>query len=151
MSEEPLSGTVDLHFGQWLLVYLPFLLFLFLFSYFMRWLKKDGYKISEALSSCEPMTFHTTSQLTNTTTGTTTTEVKSEDKFPRSSSRFIAFVTGFSAVGIAVAITTFFVYDTLDGGPATDFDGIWQLLAALGIGVIPYGFNMLKEASKPTA
>jgi hypothetical protein len=60
---------------EWILVLLPTILFLLFFYYFMGWLKKDKFKISDALSACEPITLtEQTRDLTNNVTGTTTSQ-----------------------------------------------------------------------------
>ncbi len=129
---------------EWILVLLPTILFLLFFYYFMGWLKKDKFKIADALTSCEPITLtEQTRDLTNNVTGTTTSQT-----VPKSSSRLIAFITALSAIVIALCLTTYYIFITLADCPNPDLDGLWKIIAALGIGIIPYGANMWKESKK---
>jgi hypothetical protein len=129
-----------LSFGQWLIVWMPVLLFLLLFVYFMIRLRQEKFKLSEALSSCEPREVSTSNDPT----------VK-EVKLIPSSSRLIAFMSGLEAIVISTTLMTFYYYDIIAkvGDPQSSYlDSAWKVIAGLGIGVIPYGFNMLKEAQK---
>lgn len=148
-----LSVNDDLGLGQWLLVYMPMIVFFGLFFYFMSWLKKDGYQLSNALSECDPVdlknvqTTAKTDPQQPTLAPTVTTTTTTEEVLPRSSSRLIAFLTGVSAVGIAVVIVSIQIYTALSGRKGYfDVDGLWKIIASLGIGIIPYGANMIKEA-----
>lgn len=129
---------------EWILVLLPTIFFLLLFYYFMGWLKKDNFKISEALSSCDPLTLtQQTKDNDGTVTGTAATQV-----LPKSSSRLIAFLTAVTAMVIAICLTTYYIFITLADCPNPDLDGLWKIIASLGIGIIPYGANMWKESKK---
>jgi len=129
---------------QWLLVFLPAIVFFILFYYFMGWLRKDKYKLADALSACEPLTLtEQTKDAAGVVTGTTDTDV-----MPRSSSRLIAFLTGLTAMTIGLSLTTYYIFITLADCPNPDLDGLWKVIASLGIGIIPYGANMWKESKK---
>ena len=157
----PAQVKDDLIFWEWVLVFLPLTVFTFMFVYFMSWLKKDNYKLASALSGCDPITLTKTALTTTpepalpgaapavSTVATTTTQ----DVLPRSSSRFIAFLTGMTAVSIGVVIVSVEIYKALAGldKDSFDVDGLWKIIASLGIGIIPYGANMIKEASQDAA
>jgi uncharacterized membrane protein YeiB len=129
---------------EWILVLLPTILFLLLFYYFMGWLKKDKFKIADALSSCEPLTLtQLTKDAAGITTGTTDTQV-----MPRSSSRLIAFLTALTAMILGLSLTTYYIFITLADCPNRNLDDLWKIIASLGIGIIPYGANMWKESKK---
>jgi hypothetical protein len=129
---------------QWVLVFLPTVFFLLLFYYYMGWLKKDGYKIADALSSCEPLTL---TQETKDAAGNVTASIGNQ-VLPRSSSRLIAFLTGLTAMVIGLCLTTYYIFISLADCPNPDLDGLWKVIASLGIGIIPYGANMWKESKK---
>lgn len=129
---------------EWLLIMLPTILFLLLFYYYMGWLKRDAFKIADALSSCDPVTL--TQEIKNAegaVTASTNTQVMA-----RSSSRLIAFLTGLTAMTIGICLTTYYIFITVADCPDPDLDGLWKIIAALGIGIIPYGANMWKESKK---
>lgn len=127
---------------QWFLVFLPAIFFFLLFYYFMGWLKRDGYKIADALSACEPLTLkNQTKDGTGLVINSTETQV-----LPRSSSRLIAFLTGLAAIIIGLCLTTYYIFITVAGCSSQNLEDFWKVIAALGIGVIPYGANMWKES-----
>jgi hypothetical protein len=131
---------------QWILVLLPTILFLLLFFYFMGWLKKDKFKIADALSSCEPLTLtEQTKDAAGAVTTTTDTQI-----IPRSSSRLIAFLAGLTAMIIGLSITTYYIFITLADCSKPNLDDMWKVITSLGIGIIPYGANMWKESKKIT-
>lgn len=153
--------TVELGFLEWMIVWMPVLLFIILFYYLMRRLRAEGFKLADALSSCDPLQIDMSrvpDAVTNASTtadlntaNPITTSSKPEIIYVRSSSRLIAFMSGLSAIVIAISLMTFYYYDILAnvGDPNSSYlDSAWKVIAGLGIGVIPYGFNMLKEAQK---
>jgi hypothetical protein len=79
-----------------------------------------------------------------------TSEVTNEeDKQVRSTSRIIAFLTGLTALIIAIVLTSYMGYLAITGcGRDVDIDGLWKILLALGIGVIPYGANVISGNNK---
>jgi hypothetical protein len=129
---------------QWLLVFLPALVFFILFYYFMGWLKKDGFKIADALASCEPVTL---TEKTKDAAGLVTVETET-NVLPKSSSRLIAFLTGLTAMTIGLSLVTYYIFITLADCPNPNLDDLWKVIASLGIGIIPYGANMWKESQK---
>jgi hypothetical protein len=115
------------------------------FYYFMGWLKKDGFKIADALTSCEPVTL---SEKTKDVAGVVTEQTET-DVLPKSSSRLIAFLTGLTAMTIGICLVTYYIFITLADCSSPNLDDLWKVIASLGIGVIPYGANMWKESKKP--
>jgi hypothetical protein len=150
--------------GLLIITFMPVLLAIAAFSFFLNWLKKEHYKLSDALSGCDPVTLVSKTTTTMTTQGSPnpplatappaalpnqSTEVaNTTDTLPKSTSRLIAFMTGVTAIICSLSFMTLFIYSHLFGTDATlNFDGIWKILAGLGVGTIPYGFNMWKERS----
>ena len=67
----------------------------------------------------------------------------------QSVSRFIAFLTGFTALIIAISLTTFYLYEfSMDHSTKVDFSNLSTVIWGLGIGVLPYGFNKAAAAIK---
>ncbi len=65
-----------------------------------------------------------------------------------SASRFILFLTGLTAIINAVGILTYFLYASLTEGIEVEIvqlESIMQMILYLGIGVVPYGANQLKN------
>lgn len=134
----------EITWQQWLLIFAPVLLILVAFNYVLRKMKKDKFSIASALSSGQM------EERTTTETGA--------DGQPKtitykenlgSASRTIAFFTGITAIFIAACLTTFEGYHIVAGNNSQlDFDGLWKILGALGIGVIPYGINVWNGNAK---
>jgi hypothetical protein len=128
-------------FIQWVMILLPVILFILLLWYFLRWLKKDKYKIADALSV--DMSDGQVEQLQAVAiAGGKTPE---EPVLKRSSSRLIAFFSGFSAVIIAICITSYYMYFAIKGLPVPKFEELWPILASLGIGIVPYATKVINE------
>jgi hypothetical protein len=150
-------------YGTWLLTLLPVILAVSAFSFFLSWLKRENYNLSDALSGCDPVTLvnKTTTSMTPPVPaspappatqqpaaipGQSTEVASSTDVLPRSTSRLIAFLTGITAIICALSFLSLFIYAHLSGTDGQlQFDGIWKIMAGLGVGTIPYGFNMWKE------
>lgn len=65
-----------------------------------------------------------------------------------STSRLIVLFSGLTAVMISVCLTSVWIFELLEGKPKIDFGNLTDVLLALGIGVVPYGFNKLSSALK---
>ncbi len=151
------SKPIKLGFLQWLIVWMPVLLFLFLFLFFLTRLRKEGFLLADALSSCVPIEVANIGPAVN---GIITISAPADSANPplpndmmllRSSSRLIAFMSGLTAIVISITLMTFYFYDVLSGtntSQTTYLDSVWKIIVGLGIGVLPYGFNMIKEAQR---
>lgn len=145
-------ATAKLGFKQWLLVFLPVLFTLLLGFYFIRWIRKDGFKLADALSATQGNSTTVTETRTDAANPAqppvaTTTTTGQEPV--RSTSRFIAFVTGIAAIIIAVCLVTYYAYFAIAGcATPPNYEDLWKILAGLGIGVIPYGVNVWNNNSK---
>jgi hypothetical protein len=155
--ESPNLKPIDLGVFQWLIVWMPVLFFLFLFFFFMSRLRKEGFKLADALSSCVPIEVSDVAPVASGIISVPpppdpgTTPVPKIMILLRSSSRLIAFMSGLTAIVISITLMTFYFYDVLAGvntSQTSYLDSVWKIIAGLGIGVLPYGFNMIKEAQK---
>jgi hypothetical protein len=127
----------------WLYVLLPVLLLIFFGLYFIRWLRKDGYKIADALSNDLNQEQLDKLQVTaNTTSGFIANPILN-----RSSSRLIAFLSSLSAVIIAICLFSYYMYFAIKGLTPPDFEKLWTILAAIGIGVVPYASKVISQNS----
>ena len=82
----------------------------------------------------------------NSDSGTSSEEINQKS----SVSRLLAFISGLVSVGIACAITTFYMWNYFDstGDKKLDLNQLLTVLLSLGIGVIPYAFNKIGNALK---
>lgn len=105
-------------------------------------LRRDRTKLSDLLAEKDKI------PVEGTKDGAQPGEV-SPQKPPQSVSRFIAFLCGVTTLTIAVCITTFYFYTCFeDRGKEVDLSKLSTVLLALGIGVLPYGFNKASSAIK---
>lgn len=118
---------------HWVFILMPvFLAFIFLF-WLMRRLVKDKFNFGEAISG-KPIEIATLNK-----SGAPTTE----NKALPSTSRLLAFMTGISAIIIALSLTSYYAYyEIAECSRVMEFSGLWKILIGLGIGVIPYGINV---------
>ena len=141
-----IQETEAISFGEGVIIALPEILFLLLFFYFMNWLKKDNYKLADALSADSTDSFFKTTdtkQDSSDPTKTITT-INETPNYARSSSRVIAFLTGVTALVISLTIMTLYTYSYITGKEKMDLDGLWKIIAGLGIGVVPYVSKTIK-------
>lgn len=137
-TENITTDEANLSSLEWVIVFLPSAFFLLMFYYFMSWLKKDNYRLADALSSCDPVEISDPEK----------SDGSKIDVLPRSSSRMIAFLTGLAAIVVALGVLTVQFYGFLTENKSFETDGMWKLLLSLGIGVIPYGINMFTKNDK---
>jgi hypothetical protein len=127
----------------WLYVLLPVLLFIFFGLYFIRWLKRDGYKIADALSNdLNSEQLDKLQATANDKPGFVANPILN-----RSSSRLIAFLSSLSAVILAICLFSYYMYFAIKGLTPPDFEKLWTILAAIGIGVVPYASKVISQGS----
>lgn len=141
-------NSCELSWLEKLLVILPAVLFLCLAFYFLRWLKRENFKLGDALGSDVPTSFSPgITTITDTTNpGDPPKEIPTEvPNYPKSSSRLIAFLTAISAIVIALSLITYYAYGYItQKGGMTNLDELWKIIAGLGIGVVPYIAKTIK-------
>jgi hypothetical protein len=158
-TKAPVNTCIDCtpphEFFRWLLVFLPVILFVLLLWYFLRWMKKDGFKIADALSV--DMTDEQVEDLQRAALAPQRRAIDAPPGAPdtppqtpepvlkRSSSRLIAFFSGLAAVIIGICITSYYMYFAMRGATVPKFEDLWPILASLGIGVIPYATKVINE------
>jgi len=144
--------SCEINWIEKLLVVLPAALFLCLAFYFLRWLKREKFRLSDALSADVPTSFSpsktTIKDVANS--GSETIKETQEPNYPNSSSRLIAFLTSISAIVIALSLITYYAYGYITkAGNMTNLDGLWKIVAGLGIGVVPYIAKTIKGEPPP--
>jgi hypothetical protein len=150
--------------GESWLVAMPLLLFIAASLYVLVRLRREGYRISDALKenytvdvAKTPEAF--TAQLDvqkelkseeavtaslNSATDTPATQIR-----PQSTSRLIVFFSGMAAIIISISAITFFFYVYLRTGKEPEFENLWNIMLGLGVGVVPYAFNRISDAITP--
>ncbi len=64
--------------------------------------------------------------------------------------KFVVFIGGMTAVIISLFVLSFFAYILIaQCDNNLDVSNLWKLIAALGIGVIPYGFYIFSKGKDP--
>lgn len=125
----------------WLIIFSPILLFIICCWYILNKMNRDNFSFATAFS---------TGQDVVTTTSTAEDKTVTEKReMVGSTSRTIAFFTGVSAIIIAVCLTAFEGYNIIsECNATTNYDALWKILTALGIGVVPYGINVWNGNNK---
>lgn len=65
--------------------------------------------------------------------------------FTRSTSRLVAFLSGVTAIVIAVSLSCYYSYAWLKHEKAPEFNSFFTMMLSLGIGVIPYTVNKISQ------
>lgn len=78
------------------------------------------------------------------------TKENSEPVDKSSTSRFVLLLSGFTAVILGVSIVTYYLWASVKGKSinTNEMESVTKVLLALGIGVVPYAFNQLKDIFK---
>lgn len=165
--EKKVSNTVavcadcEITTWQWILIFSPILIFLITLLAIRKKLK--DFDLKEALSETGlpkktiPNPEYTAEKIRSlaenpitagllTTLLPVTIEVTASDELPKSSSRYIAFITSALTWCIALCLSCFFIYQYMKSNKPPDLTGLSSLLLALGIGVVPYAFNKVSKA-----
>jgi hypothetical protein len=154
-------SSCEIGFWQWVLIFSPIWIFMLLLFSFRKKLK--GFNLKEALSENElpkktiPNPEYTTEKINTLATNANTAnllttllpptiEVTASDEYPKSSSRYIAFITSVLTWVIGLCLTCFFIYQYMKGNTEPKLSGLSSVLLSLGIGVVPYAFNKISKA-----
>lgn len=120
-----------------ILCLLQILIYILLLFIVFKILKKENFKLSDALK--ENFTIETTNQVNEGVQNTTTEQ-------PKSSSRLMAFISTIVTLSLATCFTSFWIYGYLESGIAPALEGLSNVLLSLGLGIVPYAFNRLSSA-----
>jgi uncharacterized membrane protein YciS (DUF1049 family) len=126
----------------------PLALFFIITAIIFFKLKKENYKIGDALKENDTITVTTTpSTSTQESAPPSTTPVaQTETIQPKSASRLIAFISGMVSMGLASSFCSFWTYNYFQTGISADLSAITNVLLSLGLGVVPYAFNKVSKA-----
>lgn len=141
----------SLSWKQILLILSPILLFFVVAGYAVLRLKKEEFKLADALDETDPKIKTIPNPEYNATTaltGTVPPTIDITDSPNRSSSRTLAFLSGITAVVIGISSVSYFFYMYFRTGQEPNLTNIYDILLALGIGVTPYAFNKISDAIK---
>lgn len=128
-----------------LFILMPILLLGFFFLIVMFWLRRENFRLSDALTSRQVEIIKTTHTRTDPNDpAKIITETREEAFYPKSSSRLLALLTGFAAIIIAACVVTYMAYFSVKlCSPAPHFGGLWIIFFFLGIGMIPYAIKTM--------
>ena len=135
------------------LVLLPVVLAVLLFAFVYRALRLGGYTLTDALSENDTVVIASAAAnapnpagpVANNAQQAQGTQTARTVPGNRSASRLVLFLSGITAILIAVCITTYYLYYSLCCGKAPELDGLISVLLTLGIGVIPYAVNKVTQ------
>jgi len=138
-------GIRHLSIGQDLLVLMPVILLLFFLALSLAILRRTGFDLGEALKENEPAQKLIPNPNAHLKGAAPTLSI-SDDKYPLSSSRLLAFLTSIVAVLLVISATTYSFYFGLKFGQMPDLGGLQTFALSLGVGVVPYAFNRIAHA-----
>ena len=155
--------SCEIGFTQWALIFSP--IWMFVIALFVIRKKLKGFSLKEALTESElpkktiPNPEYTAANVNMlaahdlaigvmSTVIPPTIEVTASDEYPKSSSRYIAFITSSLTWIIILCLACFFIYQYMKTGRAPELGGLSSVMLALGIGVVPYAFNKISEVAK---
>jgi hypothetical protein len=131
-------------FGQWVLVFLPVGMFLFIMLIVVRMLLKSDFSLADALSE----NYTIVVDVPNANRALGEPPSVPEQKTPRSVSRLIALLSGLVSLIIGTSATSYYFYVYLKTGAGPNLENLFDILLALGVGVVPYAFNRVAAAFK---
>lgn len=156
--------------GEWVLVWMPFILFIaFLFPFVLYLLLPvwgRAFSLKDALSESSYVQKTVVNpeltkarldeliQVQKINTATTAlpiltllppTLALTDDKYRPSMSRLIAFLTSMLSLAIGLCLSSFFIYYYLAYGSIPDISKLSTVLISMGIGVVPYVFNKVSS------
>jgi hypothetical protein len=150
----------------WFYILMPVILSLIVAGYFLRWLKKEGFMISDAISTDVPeerleeiqqAQIEIAKQRSNMIAMMATDPAKKQTlpaltaadqptvPMNRSSSRLIAFLSSLSASVLAISTFSYYMYFAIQEMTVPDFEELWPILTALGLGIVPYATKVINE------
>ncbi len=133
--DKPVTGW------QLVLVFLPLIIFLALSLFMIMVLKKQGYKLSDALSEDASYKGTTVAK----TDGTTEGGEAEGSQTSRSTSRLVVFLSSVMSVIIAVCLCSFFLYFYFSTGKAPELDNMLKVMLSLGVGTVPYAIKQISK------
>lgn len=133
--------------AKWILVFLPVFMFLLLGWFFVRLILNGYLKLDETLSIGAGAVVSTETVAAD---GAVTRRFSETPSKPvGSTSRLIAFLAGIVALLVSVCLITYYAYFMIAECQGNiNFSELWTILAGLGIGIVPYGLNVLKGNKK---
>lgn len=152
-------NKTNLDLGEWLLVFVPLIIFLLIFFTIGRqkdFAFKDALTENEQTKQTIGNSEYTANNLKEVKDSPNpsvllppTVEITSGSATYRPSiSRYIAFITSMLTLIVALAMSSFFIYHYISIGCPPDLSALSIILIALGIGVAPYAFNKVSTALK---
>lgn len=120
--------------GEWFVVlFMPIVMLLFSIVFFLVFKKSDEFKVSKLI-------------------GIGIIKQNGEVVEGQSTSRFILLLTGLTAIFVSTTLVMYYGYMMVaQCNNVLDLDGLWKILAGLGIGIIPYGINVWNKNVKEEA
>lgn len=128
----------DLKWQHWCIIFfMPLIMLIFAITFFIVFYRSKEFKVARLIGIGKQ------------------THNGIEDKKEveaQSTSRFIALLTGLTAIFVSTTLVMYYGYMMVaQCNNALDLDGLWKILAGLGIGIIPYGINVWNKNVKEEA
>ena len=126
-----------------IIIFSPIIIYL-IFLYLLRlYLFRAGFRLADAFTENVPVEL---TQLNKDPLTAVAMPLVTTKELPKSTSRLVAFISGFIAITIAVCFCTYYMYIFFSTGCAPNLENLTNILLSLGIGVIPYTINKIAGA-----
>jgi hypothetical protein len=131
---------------EYLLVSLPILTTVFVFSVLLKLVKNSAFNLKSALTErpSEKLIKAIIAAKPNDIEVVSANNFKALSK--SSISRLIVLLSSVSIICIGNCLVCFYMFQYLSTGTEPTLENISKILLALGLGLAPYGFNKLSEA-----
>jgi len=133
------------------LVWMPVILFVAALLIVLWITRRSGYRISEAFYENDPEEITVpapTATDPNATIKKTVLDANGQPVYKPSTSRLIAFLSGLTTLIIVVCFISYYAYCMIRCKDLPAFEELFNVVLALGLGVVPYSVNKVTNAAK---
>lgn len=129
-------------------IVLPFFSFLLLVFIVLLSARKAGFNFKQAFYCDDPEEKTEQSPVDPNITIRTTIMKDGEPMYYPSTSKLIAFLTGLTTLIVIISFITYYAYCMMNCRTLPEFKTLFEVLMALGLGIIPYGISKVTNAGK---
>ncbi len=133
------------------LVWMPVILFIVVLFVVWWTTRRSGYRFTQALYENDPeeIVVHApTDTDPNATLKKTVLDAKGQPVYQPSTSRLIALLSALTTLIIVVCFISYYAYCMIRCKELPDFEALFNVVLALGLGVVPYSVNKVTAAAK---
>lgn len=144
------AGCPDVEgIGAGALVWMPVILFLIVLIIVLWTTRRGGYRISQAFYENDPEEITVpapTPTDPNATLKKTVLDANGRPVYQPSTSRLIAFLSALTTLIIVICFISYYAYCMIRCKELPAFEDLFNVVLALGLGIVPYGVNKVTAA-----